>query len=188
MSTSVKHAICNEAAAHIGAGLFSDALTAQTETQKSILAFYDQAAREVLDLRPWSGAARRAVLAELQKPDERLHEGFNKFALPADFVRMGDETSCGYRRDWYIEEGAFYASASEVIIRYNSSETEATWSPHMIALIGVALGLKVSLTRKDSQSQTERLRRTYQALSLKTAQLEGKNRSSRIGDPSRVDL
>ncbi len=183
-ASSVKLAILNEAAGHIGAGLFSDGETGQTNTQKSILSFYNQAVEEVLDLRPWSGATRRRILQEVEKSDDRLHSGYTPYQLPKDCVRIATVARTQYQ-DWYVEEGLLYVYRGEIEIRYNSSETEPTWTAHMIALMGLNLGLKVALSRKDSQSQSDRLDRRYQRLTLKTAQLEGARIGNRQGDLSR---
>lgn len=181
MSTSRKKRIMNEAARHVGAGLIHDIAKPATGTGKSILAFYDAAVEEVLELRGWSGAKKRVSLTGGATIAEGTHSGFNGFTLPADMVRIN--TVFNHREvDWYVETGVLYScQAGPIEISYNSRETETYWTAHMIALMGATLGLKASLSRKDSQSKTDKLERTVARLTLKASQLEGGRKGAGAG-------
>lgn len=172
---SPKLRVINEAAEHIGANAVDAASSAQSGAAQILFQRYDQAVREVLELRDWHCAVKRFRLTP--SPDDGLHPGYIGHRLPADFICLPRQ---GGYRDHYIEAGFIYARSALDILRYVSFDTESLWTPNLIRLIGLNLARKCIYTRKESAQASELLEQKYNLHLRQVNALEGANTAEHV--------
>lgn len=136
--------IANMALAHIGIGPIVSLTDNSTQAQL-VDRFYNATRDEVMALRPWTFATRRANLASTT--NNSLSEWQQAYALPADYLRLvqiNEDEVENITHKYAIEGTTLYCDENSVALVYVARITDATlYSPLFVEALALKLAMKL---------------------------------------------
>lgn len=173
-------AIANDALVMLGADRIS-ALTQNHKNAATMNAVFERVREACLRRHPWSFAVTRASIAA--DATQTSWGGLNRFAKPADFVRLIRDDETGVRTDWKIE-GRYIVTtyAAPLEFKYIRKVTDPTeFDPLFAEYFAAALAVRTCKAITGSTGQADALRAELKRVAAEARQANAFDHDPEVG-------
>lgn len=186
IDTDVTTHIANECLLLLGEPPLNNLDNPQSYAERWIKNRMDHAIREILELRPWTGAISEAVLQPLTGTSQ---QGYARYAWPLTCARINHVR--GFKsRDWETQKGLLIippptgfvadSEAAGLQIAFNDTRPSVHWSASLMTLIGHKLAMKIIKANENSNTSVQTISSLYQRALRTASAVEGANQSGYV--------
>ena len=164
-------AIANGALSRLGEPRIESLTQSGNSNARTMNAAFERCRDQLLRKYPWSFALKRASIAA--DSDQSTWGEWNRYSLPADYIRLLRDDESGQQVDWRIE-GQYVLSydASPLQFRYIARiEDPNYFDACFVELFEIALAMAVCKEVTGSNSHKESLRQDYKEAMAEAKQM-----------------